>query len=620
MWGASHDVPLPHVMTDAIEHNGQTYRVLSSAVSLEIENAHHEFLTVRRSISGDESRSLISTWSGPALSNPSASYKQTDFYVRQKGAASNPAGFHRHLADFIGWNLPHVAKFTGEKTLLYMECIFPLLFVEQKRGWSTIQTRFPTQFGIREVSRRTLEFLLSLDVSNIELERQQIRDEENEVKAQWSAAQVQLERNASIINATTKGISKTPTTNWPPETEPIILTLQDDLWVPLNETISKKREELHQLTEITIPSTGEVTSETQIKLNHEETRLAEREVAARQALAEFEAERMETSSLKSRLEALEEDLQRNNDAIRLKNLGSTQRLSLYENTCPTCQQPVSDSLLSQDFREKFLPLEENIRFLKEQKQIASLALSEAESRFQNKRLQLESARAELNELRSSIRALRSTLLADQRAPSIAEVEKRVRLEEQIRRMQKSAENFDIDLVQFEKLADQWSKIQERKSRLPSETLSGRDHTKLNRLETTFKSLLREFGLTSISPNSVYISPDYYRPMHEGLDLQFDLSASDTVRTIWAYLLSMLELSRTDDTNHPGLLIFDEPGQQSVALDSLGNFLRRASDSSDYAQQVIVATSESPDNIARMLANQDYTYLEFEDRIIRPLSG
>ena len=50
----------------------------------------------------------------------------------QVGSAVSERGFHHWLADFIGWKLPSVITFEGKDTTLYLECIFPLFFVEKK--------------------------------------------------------------------------------------------------------------------------------------------------------------------------------------------------------------------------------------------------------------------------------------------------------------------------------------------------------------------------------------------------------------------------------------------------------------------------------------------------------
>jgi hypothetical protein len=92
-------------------------------------------------------------------------------------------------------------------------------------------------------------------------------------------------------------------------------------------------------------------------------------------------------------------------------------------------------------------------------------------------------------------------------------------------------------------------------------------------------------------DEVAISQETLNPTHDGFDLSFDISASDTVRTKWAYFLGLAQVAATEPTNHPRLLVFDEPGQQEIDPVSLVALLRRASAMANTGFQIIVATSE-----------------------------
>src|SRR5690606_14740581 len=61
----------------------------------------------------------------------------------------------------------------GKETTLYLECIFPLVFIEQKRGWSEIQANIPTHYGVRNVRRTAAEFCLGID--SFEFEKKIVR-------------------------------------------------------------------------------------------------------------------------------------------------------------------------------------------------------------------------------------------------------------------------------------------------------------------------------------------------------------------------------------------------------------------------------------------------------------
>ena len=174
------------------------------------------------------------------------------------------------------------------------------------------------------------------------------------------------------------------------------------------------------------------------------------------------------------------------------------------------------------------------------------------------------------------------------------------------------------LGSFENLSNQWNEVQLKIRNLPDGILSDEDIYKIRDLEQSFQQQLLMYGFKSLTIVDVKISNDSYFPEYEGFDLRFDLSASDYIRIFWAYLLGLLEVSRQHQTNHLGLLILDEPRQQSAREDSIKEFLRRASDSLQYNQQVIIATSENRNVLESHLADIPHTYLSFEGRIIAPL--
>jgi hypothetical protein len=58
--------------------------------------------------------------------------------VREAHAATSERGFHKRLTEFLGWTLPLAPRFNDVDCPLYLETIFPLLYVEQKLGWGRL--------------------------------------------------------------------------------------------------------------------------------------------------------------------------------------------------------------------------------------------------------------------------------------------------------------------------------------------------------------------------------------------------------------------------------------------------------------------------------------------------
>ena len=154
--------------------------------------------------------------------------------------------------------------------------------------------------------------------------------------------------------------------------------------------------------------------------------------------------------------------------------------------------------------------------------------------------------------------------------------------------------------------------------LQVDDLSQQDKKKVSDLEFSLTTQLAQYGFSSIEPSAVKISQENYRPTYEGFDLGFNLSASDMIRTIWAYLYGLLEVDRQHQTNHLGFLLLDEPRQQQADKVSFGEFAKRASNTSEFGQQVIFMTSEDENTVKSMLQTAKYQYRSFAGKMIQPL--
>ena len=236
-------VPLTYVMTTHLDDpdTGERLAVLESAVWLELENHRGEIITVKRGVKTNLDRRLISVFRGPLLSEPGNYYRQQDYFVLDPGAAQRDAGFHKMLADYMGWRLPAVRRYDGAETILYLETIFPLLYVEQKTGWTAIPAAFPTYLQIRDVGRRAIEFLLALDTHELELRRQQLELDLAASNAAWSTKREELVAVAATINARIDGLPAEPTISTEQIGRAYLLASDGTTWRPLADVASSLR-------------------------------------------------------------------------------------------------------------------------------------------------------------------------------------------------------------------------------------------------------------------------------------------------------------------------------------------------------------------------------------------
>jgi hypothetical protein len=601
------------------DESGAQLPVLESDVTLEIENGRGGILTLQRSAKGPRDRHLVSTWEGPVLTKPNEQFKQRDYYVRLPGAASEEAGLHTMLARFLGWTLPTVARFDGTECPLYLECIFPLAIVEQKRGWGGVQAQMPRHFGIRDVNKRAIEFTLGLEAHRIAVLRDQLRESLSQLRAEWKRVIGELDGLSDTLNGKLEGLQDEPSSLWPPPSKPRIALLIDDKWTSLTEAIKLTRRSLHDLEGVEVPLVSDVARDTRLQLSQAEESLSSLELSQRDKLEEFELERGELEALERRLQVVREDYRRNQDAVKLRTLGSLARVSIADLKCPTCAQAISDNLLSLAPDKPVMSLEENTAFLKSQIDTFQ-AMAEGLKKSIQGRSQERSALSEAaDNLRTKIRAMRETLVADGRSFSVEAVRQRVYLNERLGRLSKSNEQFSRYMRLLETIAGQVKDSQSRLSNLPRGDLSSADESRLAQLEGDFVARLELYGVSSVPPKSVRLSREDYKPNYENFNIDFDLSASDMIRMIWAYLGSLLTVSSRNGASHPGFLLFDEPRQQATARFSFDELIKQSAQVRQAGHQVVLAISEEPEQIRKLLQGIEFTYIEFQGKILKRLS-
>ena len=231
--------------------------------------------------------------------------------------------------------------------------------------------------------------------------------------------------------------------------------------------------------------------------------------------------------------------------------------------------------------------------------------------------------AEAGELRRQIRSQKETLVADGRQPSIEAIRKRLNLEDRIEEIDGVLEEYESMFESLSALSDKWRYVLARIAELGDSTLTPSDCKKLGIIEASVKEQLGSYGFLSVPIDQVAISHDTYRPIHEGFDLSFDLSAdssaSDMIRIIWAYLIALLEVSVEAETHHAGLLVLDEPKQQGAHDNTFLELVRRAGAAVLSEKQIIFASSEDDEGLVEDMSKYATTFHSLHERWLRPIA-
>ena len=615
--GPGKKVPLtPSVLEELEGPDGRLLQVLESQVLIEVENDRDEVMTVQRWIKhASIRRELITTWAGPKLTDPSIDVSRSEFYVGFPGSAQRNAGFHNRIAGFIGWDLPLVQRYDGSEAPLYMEVIFPLLFVEQKHGWAGVLANMPDYLQIRDPGARAIEFVLDLDASARAKRREELQEEENRIKREWGALAKAFADRLEGIGAVLEGMPMQPSLQWPMQVEPQVRVALGHDWLLLGDAIAGTRSEVRRLDEEDIPRVEEAAEAIQADLQELEREYSVTSATMSQLTRETRIEREQVEALDRRLAALTEDRQRNTDAKRLRDLGGLAQITNDDPHCPTCHQVLSGSLIDLPHTTQVMSVDDNLVLIDQEIGLFRAMREDSDRVLTAKRQRAVALRERTIVLQREIRSAKRTLLADGTAPSEATIARRIRLQDRLELLERVEADYAALSDSVAELSERFREVRAELARLKEAGQSAGDLQKLTLLESLLDEQLRAYGFQSLKPESIAISPTKYVPVREGFNLGHDISASDMVRLIWSFLIGLLETGREARNHHPGLLMFDEPRQQDAAEVSFRELLQRAARSRDANQQVIFATSEDPTNLASMLEGVPHNLHLFDGWVI-----
>lgn len=622
--GGKNEKTMQSVLKDQVEFPRDTrHNITQSFVYLEIENK--EIVTIKRSVTSPTRKSqLIDVFYGALLTGETQELESRQMWVHDAGGASDELyGFHLFLTEFLDFNLPEVVTAKGDLHKLYLQQIAPAFIIEQKTGWSDFFATMP-YFGMRNTEQRVVEFLLKLDVFENEKRKQQLSSAKQNINSRWQnlfskfqnlaersgGKLIGLENNPSIINNYT-GI--------------YISLIRDDKPITLAELNEIQKTELATLENQQTVTVGYNLNKNEIALNNLNDKLNQVSLNFELLSPELNFDKEKLKQYEKQIIAVQDDLRKNKGALKVNKMGGDLPTTTATNICPTCEQDLKDSLLPSDIQQVPMRIEDNISYLDSQERMIKVYIEGQQKTINEKENKLKDYQALGAEIRQQIRDLKKELVQDERLPSVIEIEKRIDLKRKVEFFNKVLESLSPLRDDLKNLSNEYEKILNNESNLPKDFFSSLDRQKLSTLKDNFIQLLKIFNYQSKPFEAIRISTDTYLPVAQKTDaeqfynIKFDSSASDFIRCIWAYTTALLKTSITYDTNHPRLLVFDEPKQQDMSKDSFKKFLNQLSDFKE--QQVILFASfeNSDESFAEATEGLTYSINKIDELLIRPIT-
>ena len=629
MFGPGQQRPLGSALTDeaiiesAAGDGGPPSRVVSSWCAVEIENGEGEVLVVQRFVRHPTIQpNLVRVWRTPVLTTQAGHVDPAEsMFVRERGAAQNEAGFHHQLARFIGWELPQIPRYTGGEVPLYVELLFPYLYVDQ-RAWGSAAPRAVTHYQLREPTRRSAEFLLGLQGPEAAARRASLESEIQSLRARWEALSSALKASAEVVGARVLGIPDLPAGATARGTGNVVASPLDGLLVEvLEETEWRDIDEVLALIEPENQEpplaqdrvTGPDDEAMATRLADAERKLRTRTTTALMVEQNLSLLEAQVSALDSRLQALSEERSRYADLRTLMRLGADQaehNHALTDPDCPTCHQSLS--ALESEHLGPTLDADDSIKLLNAEIGTAQAMRTQASQALQAAQSSHAALEREIDSARLEVRSLRADLTAPDDYPSVADVTQRVTAElrrsELARVISSVTERAQVMTPIAVEIADARNALHALPSDVPQA-----DRDRIESLRGTMTEQLQEFGFGSYSASQIGISEETLGPVRPGFDLDADVSASDVVRIKIAYLNSLRETAMAAGAPHPGLLILDEPRQHEMDESNFRSTLTRLA--SRQRGQSIVTSAASTELLESLLGEASASVTAFPGKVL-----
>jgi hypothetical protein len=552
-----------------------------SYLLLELSNGE-EIVTIFRYIKGgDINIAAVKNCKSEDFLNTSEMEK---FIVVGEGVFSDN-GFQSFLFRFLG--LPEVKLPTYDKKFskLYFENILPMFFVEQRAGWSQIQARQVSRYGIKDVKNVAFEYLLGLDRFKIHLSEIKLKEISNELKIQKD--ELHRKEDNLLILSNAEKVDEIPLLN----TKEIGKTSIYDYISYLKE---KYKVESKFINELSSQNKEYESSNLKIRDNIKMFDFQYRKFSQR-----IEKISNEISGYENYLERIKANKYKNKQLRKIREFST----ELNIKSCPVCEakiQSTSDDeciLCHSDISKAISTPEQNLVFLEDEENTFKKVISQ---RVLDRRKMIE----QRNILKEKINASENQL--EHQTDTYAGKEF-ARIREKIIEV----DSIHKDLERYSRLSIRWEELKplrksinklvikkdKLKEKIDQYKQTDNDFEILKTIKKYIHSNVRELGLFKNNKQLIdkikIDASDNYTPYLDDFDIYNISSSSDNIRIILSYYLALLQtsikLKKSSQIKFPNLLILDEPKQQNLDNDSLIDCINVIDNISFLESQVILTT-------------------------------
>lgn len=564
----------------------ETYMVDKSCVFAQLSNTEGKVITVRRMLKNGDKKdfSAVDVYEC-AYRELTKETSHTSYYLHGQDDHNEnlPFGYYQYLAKFAGLPIVKVPTRNGKEYDLYMQTLFALDYVEQTRGWTDYFAAI-RGYNFLQPKQRIVEYALGLGFDEDSVTKKQLSNQNELLKEEWYRKVRDIVQRLTYNNLMVSGLMEDISKQkWNKEDLQYAVIGEKGT---LNEVMAEMERRIGRLNS----SLRKTDDQRFDDYNRQLVSFNEKEEQYDVFYRKLQEDYNKKDEITRQIVNIEEEIDRNRNISHVSNLLNSQHVRV----CPTCHREL-DITDGGNLKIETDDIEGNIRYLTTQKSFLGGLLESLTKTIEEKEIYLAYYKKILLQEKEKLNTAYGEVADNDDMPS-----EQVMMEMTDLKLKLASYNEVSEQVK-KMVAEMWPmKIAYDKNRADIKALGeNKDDTgsnELNALQTEFRRLLHAFRYNSNDTRLVMLQTDdrnsNYLYLPQALvggymeHLRSVSSASDFVRSVWAYYLALMKVG----TQHPGFLLFDEPCQHSINETDLKTLFEKCS---EIDRQIILFCSSEP---------------------------
>lgn len=564
----------------------ETYMVDKSCVFAQLSNTEGKVITVRRMLkNGDKKEFSAVDVYECAYRELTKETSHTSYYLHGQDDHNEnlPFGYYQYLAKFAGLPIVKVPTRNGKEYDLYMQTLFALDYVEQTRGWTDYFAAI-RGYNFLQPKQRIVEYALGLGFDEDSVTKKQLSNQNELLKEGWYRKVRDIVQRLTYNNLMVSGLMEDISKQkWNKEDLQYAVIGEKGT---LNEVMAEMERRIGRLNS----SLRKTDDQRFDDYNRQLVSFNEKEEQYDVFYRKLQEDYNKKDEITRQIVNIEEEIDRNRNISHVSNLLNSQHVRV----CPTCHREL-DITDGGNLKIETDDIEGNIRYLTTQKSFLGGLLESLTKTIEEKEIYLAYYKKILLQEKEKLNTAYGEVADNDDMPS-----EQVMMEMTDLKLKLASYNEVSEQVK-KMVAEMWPmKTAYDKNRADIKALGeNKDDTgsnELNALQTEFRRLLHAFRYNSNDTRLVMLQTDdrnsNYLYLPQALvggymeHLRSVSSASDFVRSVWAYYLALMKVG----TQHPGFLLFDEPCQHSINETDLKTLFEKCS---EIDRQIILFCSSEP---------------------------